>query len=75
MYMKSRLNHVLMSNDFDPSTAIAKIEKEKEKKKPKTVQGEKPEAVEPKEDGEEFWAKLPIIRNTDQPKKKKFKQK
>jgi len=72
MYLKSRLNHVLMTNAFDPSTAIAKIEKEKPKSVPKKVQGEK-EIVVPKEEGEEFWAKLPILRDSGPPKRKKVK--
>ena len=72
MYLKSRLNHVLMTNAFDPCTAIAKIEKEKPKSVPKKVQGEK-EIVVPKEEGEEFWAKLPILRDSGPPKRKKVK--
>jgi len=74
MYLKSKLNHVLMAKHFDPATAIAKVEKkEKPMNKPKNVQGQ-PKIEEPKEEGEEFWAKLPILRDSAQPKKKKIKK-
>ena len=74
MYLKSKLNHVLMAKHFDPTKDIAKIEKkEKPMSKPKNVQGEKT-AEDPKEDGEEFWAKLPILKDSGQPKKKKMKK-
>merc|ERR1712080_788422 len=75
MYLKSKLNHVLMAKHFDPTTAIAKVEKkEKAMNKPKTVKGQPEKAEEPKQDGEEFWAKLPILRDSGQPKRKKIKK-
>ena len=64
-----------MAKHFDPATDIAKIEKkEKPMNKPKSVQGQPKAAEEPKENGEEFWAKLPILKDSGQPKRKKIKK-
>lgn len=64
MYLKSKLNHVLISNSFDPSKDIVKeVPKPTEAKKKKKPVVEEDEN-ESKGDGEEFWTKLPILRGT-----------
>ena len=74
VYMKSKLNCLLVSPDFDPSGAIqelarAKAEREKkeESKKPSVGNGEKEGAGADTDD--KFWSKLKIIR--EKPKKRK----
>lgn len=87
VYLKSKLNQVLMSNAFDPSKDIVKVlptptETKKRKKPAEKVL----EEGESKGDGEEFWTKLPVLRGTSkkgnkrglvisssEPKKKKGK--
>merc|ERR1719510_2887945 len=57
MYLKSKLNHVLLNRDFDPNTAI--VDKKEELKKKRKKAPKKDDDV--REDGDEFWAKLPVI--------------
>lgn len=75
MYLKSKLNHVLLAKDFDPATAIAKIEKpdkSKSKKKPAAID---PDIIEvDQKGGEEFWKKLPIVRSSSTKKGKRPQQ-
>ena len=68
MYLKSKLNHVLMSQDFDPETDVPKPVQPEAKKRPASVPGVM-NPTEIKEEGEEFWAKLPVIRGTKKSKK------
>ena len=68
MYMKSRLNHVLLSKDFVPE-AIPKPEQKKKPKK-KETENEKKEVDDANGD-ELFWAKLPVIMRSDNKKKGK----
>ena len=70
MYLKSRLNHVLLSKEFSPDS-IPKPEEKKKKLVKKTVKEEEPKKME---DGEEFWKKIPVIRSTDTKKSKKIKK-
>ena len=79
MYLKSKLNHVLLNRDFDPNTAI--VDKKEELKKKRKKAPKKDDDV--REDGDEFWAKLPVIRgnnskrgykNADAPLNKKAKK-
>ena len=71
VYLKSRLNHVLISNTFEPTTALPKKEKESHKKRKKVDADTDPDIIEVKGDGDEFWAKLPVIRSDSKKKLKK----
>jgi len=63
MYLKSKLNQVLISKDFDPTKAIAPTKEVKKTKKKAPVSDLKSDA-KVKEEGDEFWAKLQVIRGT-----------
>ena len=65
IYLKSRLNHVLLSKKFEPTALPQPCTKTKTQKKKISVENSM------KEDGDEFWAKLPVIRSSDGKKKAK----
>ena len=65
IYLKSRLNHVLLSKKFEPTALPQPCTKTKTQKKKISVENST------KEDGDEFWAKLPVIRSSDGKKKAK----
>ena len=76
MYLKSQLNSILLTKDFDPCESLLEQEKVKqieiakaEKQKPEVIVRNNAEAKE--DDGEEFWTKLKIIKSNEKSKGKK----
>jgi len=61
MYLKSKLNHVLLTKDFNPEMVKPEAVIH-EQKKMHTKKKQKQPIV--KEDGDEFWAKLPVIKGS-----------
>lgn len=76
MYLKSQLNCVLLTKDFDPCEKLLEenIEKEKEiskSKKDLDVIVHKSTSDTKDDDGEEFWTKLKIIKTSAKSKSAK----
>ena len=76
MYLKSQLNCILLTKDFDPCESLLEQEKVKQaeiakadKQKPEIIVRNSAEAKE--DDGEEFWTKLKIIKSGEKSKGKK----
>lgn len=63
MYLKSKLSQVLLTKEFDMN-AIPKAEIENRKNKKIAKVGVTPQVVTVREEGDEFWAKLPVIRES-----------
>ena len=70
MYLKSRLNHVLLSKDFVPE-ALPHPEQKKKPKKNKETESKKKEVDDANNGDELFWTKLPVIMRSDSKKKGK----
>ena len=76
MYLKSKLNQVLMAKDFNPSEAIVMPEpgpviKKRASKKTERSHDGVLEGVAKHEDGDEFWAKLPVLQPLSKKKGKR----
>ena len=76
MYLKSQLNCVLLTKDFDPCEKLIEenIEKEKEISKSKKNSGvivHKTTSDTKDDDGEEFWTKLKFIKSSAKSKSAK----
>ncbi len=75
MYLKARLSHVLMTKEFDPNNMTKQLDRKERRaleianKKPTNAQD--PEVITVKEDGDEFWSKLTVIREKKKGKKSK----
>ena len=70
LYLKSQLNCVLLTKDFDPceSAMAEKLQKEKEKSKAKNdevaiISNKSVSEFQQDEDGDEFWKKLKVIKS------------
>ena len=74
MYLKSQLNCVLLTKDFDPCEKLLEENKEKEiskSKKDSDVIAHKSSSDVKDDDGEEFWTKLKIIKSSAKSKSTK----
>ena len=76
MYLKSQLNCILLTKDFDPCESLLEEEKIKQLEAAKADK-QKPDVIkrntsgEKEEEGDEFWTKLKIIKSSEKSKGKK----
>ena len=75
MYLKSQLNCILLSKDFDPCESL--LEENSKQQEAAKADKQKSEVIinkttdEKEEDGDEFWTKMKIIKSGEKSKGKK----
>ena len=75
MYLKSQLNCILLTKDFDPCESLLeennKLQEAAKADKQKSEVIVKKTTEDKEEDGDEFWTKMKIIKSGEKSKGKK----